>query len=138
MGIYDRKNKGEQDAQKSDDPGKLTAEGVPGEPKIETDEKKGPDLAALNANGPGTEEAKQEALKRAGVGGTADEEGDYVVAEGRSLTSKRGILGPGATVSERDFSGGQGALDEHVKGGTLVRKGQTRTESDKTREPDKT
>jgi hypothetical protein len=135
MSIYDRnKGKTEPDAaSKPEDPAKAsTTTDTSTEPKVKTDEKAGPDLAALNANGPGTEKAHQDAAaKQAGTSASSDiQEGDYVVAEGRSITSQRGILGPGETVSPKDF-GGQERLDELVKAGTLVRKGeQTKSEPD--------
>jgi hypothetical protein len=36
--------------------------------------------------------------------------GPFVVAEGRSTTSKRGILGPGTEVSPNDFMEGEKSL----------------------------
>lgn len=136
MAIYERKNKTDQDAAtKNAEPAPPTTSTdtttSSSEPKVKTDEKNGPDLAALNANGPGTDEAKQ----RAGVTGTGTGEGEYVVAEGKSVTSQRGILGPGTTVSPKDFAAGQEGLDAHLAAGTLVRKGEQRREPETKPEP---
>ena len=45
----------------------------------------------------------------------------YFVADGKALTSKRGILGAGAETSVKDFSSKE-AFDGHVKNGTIVKK----------------
>lgn len=134
MGIYDRKSKNEQDAaSKSADqapPSATTTDTSTDGPKVETDQKSGADLAALNANGPGTEEAKRDAAQRSGQPTEGDDvpDGALIVAEGKSITSQRGILGPGTAVSEKDVSGGKERLDELAKAGTLVRKGEQRRE----------
>lgn len=46
--------------------------------------------------------------------------GDLAVAPETSLTSLRGILGPGTVVTADDFSGGQEALDSLLKAGLVV------------------
>ena len=56
--------------------------------------------------------------------GEDEEEGDYVIAPGQSITSSRGILGPGTKVSAKDFVGGQKTLDELIKRKSVV-KGST-------------
>lgn len=43
------------------------------------------------------------------------------VAEGRALTSKRGILGPGTVVTEKDFRNGKEAIAAGLKNGILVK-----------------
>lgn len=139
MAIYDRKttSKTDQDvAPKPDDtskpapsttstgaassPTELDKATAPSEPRIETDEKNGPDVAALNANGPGTEKAREEVAAKQEDANKAEATSGYFVAEGRSITTKRGTLGPGEHVEERDFAAGQERLDELVKAGTLV------------------
>lgn len=52
---------------------------------------------------------------------TAPQGPRYAVAKGKSLTSKRGLLGPGAEVSARDFGGGQERLDALVDAGAVTR-----------------
>ena len=140
MANYDRNTKNESDPSKPKDLTKpSTAEASSAEPKVKTDEKNGPDLAALNANGPGTDEARTEAAKQAGVQTPdSDTEGDFEVAEGHSVTSQRGILGPGTTVSARDFSGGDERLNELAKSGTLVRKSERREAETKLEPTNKT
>ncbi len=123
MAIYDRK-KNEQ----ADDPTKPSS--TNDEPKVKTDEKSGADLAALNANGPGTDDAKRDALKRSGKRADEHEDSDYVVADGQSVTTQRGIVEAGRGVSERDFSGGKERLEELVKSGTLVRKSDQRRDGE--------
>lgn len=43
------------------------------------------------------------------------------VADGKSLTSKRGILGPGKFVTEADFVGGKERIQELLKSGHLTK-----------------
>lgn len=43
------------------------------------------------------------------------------VAEGRSITSRRNILGPGTVVTEKDFRNGKEAIAAGLKNGTLVK-----------------
>lgn len=45
----------------------------------------------------------------------------YAIAPGRSLTSLRGILGPGTVVTAKYFLHGQATLDDLVKSGALVK-----------------
>lgn len=52
-----------------------------------------------------------------------DESDSYVVAHGRAVTSKRGILGEGSDVFEEYFPGGKETFDVLVANGTLVKKG---------------
>lgn len=42
------------------------------------------------------------------------------VAEGKSVTSKRGILGPGAAVCAGDLAGGKAAFDDLVEKGYIA------------------
>ncbi len=58
-----------------------------------------------------TEAAKAEATEKVGKS---------VVAEGRSVTSLRGLLGPGTVVSPEDFAGGRDALKALVDNGAVV------------------
>jgi len=44
----------------------------------------------------------------------------FFIAEGKSMTSKKGILAPGAEVKPEFVSGGQETIDFHVKRGTIV------------------
>ncbi len=39
----------------------------------------------------------------------------YYVCKGKSITSKRGVLGPGKCICENDFTGGKDALDRLLK-----------------------
>lgn len=48
------------------------------------------------------------------------ERGGYVIAPGISLTSLRGVLGPGTAVTAADFSGGQQTIDDLLANGSLV------------------
>lgn len=50
-----------------------------------------------------------------------DDGEEYVIAPGTSLTSARGILGPGTKVSAKDFQGGQKTLDDLVKAKSVVK-----------------
>lgn len=43
------------------------------------------------------------------------------VAEGKSLTSLRGIIGPGQIVTEADFKDGKATIEKFVKSGHLVK-----------------
>lgn len=45
----------------------------------------------------------------------------FTVAKGKSVSSRRGILGPGDEVSARDFAAGAARLDELVDAGVLVK-----------------
>jgi hypothetical protein len=45
----------------------------------------------------------------------------YSIAPGKSLTCKRGVLGPGESVEARDFHGGQANLDELVSSGYVLK-----------------
>lgn len=45
----------------------------------------------------------------------------FTVAKGKSVSSRRGILGPGDEVSARDFAAGAERLDELVDAGVLVK-----------------
>lgn len=47
---------------------------------------------------------------------------EYVVAEGLSITSRRGVLTGGAVVSPRDFPGGEATIIELVQKRHLVKK----------------
>lgn len=48
--------------------------------------------------------------------------GAYCVAPGRSITSRRGILGPGTQVLPRDVSGGEERLAHLERAGVLQRR----------------
>lgn len=43
-----------------------------------------------------------------------------VIAEGKAITTSRGILGPGDSVSSKDLSGGTEAFDHFVKAGYIL------------------
>ena len=45
----------------------------------------------------------------------------YTVADGKSLTTKRGILGDGAQIKAEDLAGGQEAIDAFLKSGHVVK-----------------
>lgn len=45
----------------------------------------------------------------------------YSIAEGKALTSKKGILGPGMEVTAEHLSGGKAAIDKFVKSGYIVK-----------------
>lgn len=45
----------------------------------------------------------------------------HVIAEGKSLTTKRGILDADEGVSEKDLPGGKAAFDKLVKAGYIVK-----------------
>lgn len=47
----------------------------------------------------------------------------YVVAEGKSITSLKGILGPGKKADASCFRGGQDVLDRFIKIGCVVKSG---------------
>lgn len=47
----------------------------------------------------------------------------YYVADGHSITSKRGILSAGDEVDERSFSGGMESVNDHVKKGFVIKNG---------------
>lgn len=47
---------------------------------------------------------------------------EHVIADGGSVTSKRGILAPGAAVKPADLSGGQLAFDALVESNKIVKK----------------
>ena len=47
---------------------------------------------------------------------------DYVVAKGKSVTTKRGIRGEGKVVLSRDFTGGEDRLDALVDAGVVERR----------------
>jgi hypothetical protein len=122
MAIYDRKNKSESDtsrdatATKTDDPTKQQPTTATDSP-VQTDEKAGPDVAMLNANGPGTDKAHEEAAAKDASTDKPSGTG-YVVAEGKSITTKRGMLSEGEAVSEKDF-GDKDRLEELVTAGVL-------------------
>lgn len=48
--------------------------------------------------------------------------GEVAVAPGKSITSLRGVLGPGTVVSPKDFMHGQETIDHLLTRGTLVSK----------------
>lgn len=45
----------------------------------------------------------------------------YSIAEGKSLTSKRGILGPGEEIKPADLAGGADAIKSFVKSGHIIK-----------------
>lgn len=45
----------------------------------------------------------------------------FYIADGKSLTSRRGVLAPGAEIKAADLAGGQPAIDEHVKNGFICK-----------------
>jgi len=45
----------------------------------------------------------------------------FEIAKGKSLTSKRGILGPGKEVKAEDLAGGKDAIAAFVKSGHIVK-----------------
>lgn len=45
----------------------------------------------------------------------------YAVAQGKSVTTKRGLLGPGEEVTARDFPGGVERLRELAEAGVVVK-----------------
>lgn len=47
--------------------------------------------------------------------------GGHVVAKGKAITTGRGILGGGESISVKDISGGQSAFDALVKAGAIVK-----------------
>lgn len=49
----------------------------------------------------------------------SDEAASPVVAEGRSVTTKRGVIGPGKAISPKDLNGGQASFDKLVKAGIV-------------------
>lgn len=44
----------------------------------------------------------------------------YRVVDGKSITSFRGVIGPGSPVSARDLSGGQAALETLIESGIVA------------------
>jgi hypothetical protein len=46
----------------------------------------------------------------------------YVVAKGRSLTCRRGVLGPGEEIKASDVANGQAQIDHLVKSGYVVKR----------------
>lgn len=77
---------------------------------------KGPSEAALDTK-PATPEAKAKKGKEEATEGPSLV--TLVVAEGRSVTSLRGILGEGAVVSSRDFFHGDNDISVLIQGGVL-------------------
>ena len=67
------------------------------------------------------EAAEAEAKALAEAAEAADGDKPFVVAGGKAITSKRGILAEGAEVSASDFSGGDAAFAELCKKGHIVR-----------------
>lgn len=61
--------------------------------------------------------AEQEANKPAEV----PEPAPFTIAEGKALTSKKGILGPGDEVKPEYLPGGQDTIDKFVKSGHIVK-----------------
>jgi len=45
----------------------------------------------------------------------------YKVAPGKSITSKKGILGPGEEVKTEYMSGGQKTIDDRIKSGHIIK-----------------
>ena len=43
-----------------------------------------------------------------------------VIGDGKSFTSKRGILGPGTEVTESDFTSGKEVIEKFVKSGHII------------------
>ncbi len=50
----------------------------------------------------------------------ADEPREYKIAQGKSVTSKKGVLGPGAIVKPEYFSLGQETIDSLIDKGYIV------------------
>lgn len=69
------------------------------------------------------DDEKKEKAKSSGEDKDKDEDDgeEYVIAPGTSLTSARGILGPGTKVSAKDFTGGKKTLDDLIKNKSVVK-----------------
>jgi len=90
-------------------------------PVLDGEAKKAEDAQAAAARGSFDHEAVEQEAETSG----------YIVAEGKSVTTLRGIVEAGRGISPKDFSGGQERLDQLVKSGILARKGeQTKPEPD--------
>lgn len=70
-------------------------------------------------------EAKAQAEKEAAEAAEAAEAKEvkppYSVAEGRAITTKRGILGPGAEIKAEDLANGQKGLEAFVKSKHIIK-----------------
>lgn len=67
--------------------------------------------------------AKKQDASKDTAADEADVADEYVVAEGKAVTSRRGVLGEGADAFEDYFSGGKETFDALVANGTIVKKG---------------
>jgi hypothetical protein len=65
--------------------------------------------------------AEAEAKALADAAADADGDKPFVVAPGKAITSKRGILAEGVTVSPSDFAGGEVAFADLCKKGHIVK-----------------
>ena len=80
--------------------------------KLSTEDDKAPDLDTKGT------EAKVAELSTEGDKGTAAElstAAEYRVAEGLSITTKRGTLSAGVMIEPRDLPGGQASIDALLK-----------------------
>lgn len=99
-----------------------------GEAEAEQPEAEGTDAAEPGAAEPAAAEPAEpevtepvSEVPRAEEGSCAQDEtgGELVIAPDMSLTSLRGVLGPGTVVTENDFHGGKEVIDRLLKTGAL-------------------
>ena len=65
--------------------------------------------------------AKRAAQKKEAVAAAAKEKSGPKIAPGKSVTSRRGILGPGTIVTPKDFARGQNQIDTFIESGHIVK-----------------
>lgn len=67
-----------------------------------------------------TAEEKKEAAAREQLARDKVPNAKYFVADNKSISCIKGILGPGKQVFPKDFPGGEATIREHVKNGGIV------------------
>jgi translation initiation factor 4G len=85
------------------------------EPKVEEPKVEEPKVEEPKVEEPKVEEPKVEEPKPA----AAEPTNVHRVAEGKSITSKRGVLGPGDEVRPEYFVGGESVLDDLIEKGLV-------------------
>lgn len=65
--------------------------------------------------------AATQAKKEKAAEAKAAKKPPYTIAEGKSITTKRGILADGDEIKAKDLSGGKDAIDKFIKTGHIVK-----------------
>ena len=78
-------------------------------------------VKSLKASKDAKAQAEADAKAQAEADAKASKGDEYLVADGKSVTSLKGIRGPGTPVEAKHFPGGQETLDDLIDRGLVVK-----------------